>query len=528
MFVSFFVRPLFVFALLLPVASCRQAQPSLSLPDPDSLELTGQTGRTVTGQFLLTNTGALDLRYELSSEESWLILNSRAGTLAAGATASLRVSAACPDEPTELRGAVDVLTDATDVHTELEVTVRCEGVPVLVMAQSVLMAGQTDETVAGTLELRNDGNAALLYALASTEPWLEIPEGQSGIIAPGSSASVRLAGSCASASTVREARLLLEHNDPGNQDAAADVILTCAYQTQPGFNVDVRYSGEAMTPERRAVVEAAVARWSELISDDVPDTQLDKKAGQCGNDEVFSEVVDDLRLLVSIGPLQSEGEALAQVNPCFVRASEPRVPVYGTIVFDEESVAELEAGGNFGAVVQHMIGHVLGIGNLWLRPDLTGQELISFETSSSSETCASASSFAELPSYQGAAGLEAYAALGGEGALLIEDEHGPGTQCSHWDELNFGSELMTGFINESGDNPLSRLTVAALADLGYATEPEAADSYGLPDCAPECQNLSTVTHDAQGAALRDELLPPLAALNVAGEWVAPPAPPTDR
>ncbi len=38
---------------------------------------------------------------------------------------------------------------------------------------------------------------------------------------------------------------------------------------------------------------------------------------------------------------------------------------------------------------------------------------------------------------------------------------------------------MTGFLN-AGDNPLSRMTIAALEDMGYEVNYDAADAFGLP------------------------------------------------
>jgi hypothetical protein len=45
-----------------------------------------------------------------------------------------------------------------------------------------------------------------------------------------------------------------------------------------------------------------------------------------------------------------------------------------------------------------------------------------------------------------------------------------------------GVELMTGFIDPSS-NPLSRVTVASLADLGYTVSFAAVDAYTLPGSA---------------------------------------------
>jgi hypothetical protein len=54
---------------------------------------------------------------------------------------------------------------------------------------------------------------------------------------------------------------------------------------------------------------------------------------------------------------------------------------------------------------------------------------------------------------------------------------GAGTYNSHWREPTFTTELMTGFLNGGVANPLSRLTVASLEDLGYGVNYAGADNY---------------------------------------------------
>ena len=48
----------------------------------------------------------------------------------------------------------------------------------------------------------------------------------------------------------------------------------------------------------------------------------------------------------------------------------------------------------------------------------------------------------------------------------IETDGGAGTAGGHWDEEIFGNEIMTGFLN-SGANPISRVTIGAMEDMGY-------------------------------------------------------------
>ena len=59
--------------------------------------------------------------------------------------------------------------------------------------------------------------------------------------------------------------------------------------------------------------------------------------------------------------------------------------------------------------------------------------------------------------------------------------YGTGGLDGHWREAVFDTELMTPSI-ESGstDDPLSKLTIAALADLGYQVDYTEAESYTLP------------------------------------------------
>lgn len=68
---------------------------------------------------------------------------------------------------------------------------------------------------------------------------------------------------------------------------------------------------------------------------------------------------------------------------------------------------------------------------------------------------------------------------GAAGTVPLEDTGAPGTRDNHWRESVFGAELMTGYLND-GVNPLSRLSVASLADLGYQVDVTQADAYSAP------------------------------------------------
>ncbi len=80
--------------------------------------------------------------------------------------------------------------------------------------------------------------------------------------------------------------------------------------------------------------------------------------------------------------------------------------------------------------------------------------------------------------------MKEYRDLRGSGGaskrVPVENTGGPGTRGGHWREAVFRNELMSGFI-ATPDNPISRMTVASLQDLGYDVNPDAAEPYALPN-----------------------------------------------
>jgi hypothetical protein len=124
----------------------------------------------------------------------------------------------------------------------------------------------------------------------------------------------------------------------------------------------------------------------------------------------------------------------------------------------------MELHGTLVDVIIHEMGHVLGIGTLW-KPKL----LV-------------ADSGTINPTFTGAQATAEFGVLSGEAGptpVPIANTGGPGTREGHWRESVFGNELMTGYV-DTGSNPLSRLTIASLIDIGYQADLDAADLFSLP------------------------------------------------
>lgn len=249
--------------------------------------------------------------------------------------------------------------------------------------------------------------------------------------------------------------------------AVADQERACELTgTESPFRIEVRFVG-GLSPEQQAVFATAADRWAAAVVGDLPSVR------------VGDDVVDDVLIEAEGLHLDGPGQVLGRAGPTRLRPASADqaalLPVTGVMAFDTADLAQLESDGALVDVIVHEMGHVLGIGSIW---DLKGL-LAGADTAD--------------PTFTGAAATAQYRALLADlagdfdaaevTAVPVENTGGPGTRASHWREAVFGPELMTGFLN-AGENPLSRMTVASLADLGYEVDLAAADEYELPATPP--------------------------------------------
>jgi hypothetical protein len=219
--------------------------------------------------------------------------------------------------------------------------------------------------------------------------------------------------------------------------------------TSSAFQIDVTMRG--LTSSQQTIVRDAAASWQQVVVGDLPD-------------QVYNgRLVDDLAVDVSVAYIDGPGGILGGANADRFRPGS-LLPYHGTIEFDSADLAQMEAAGTLRDVVRHEIGHVLGIGTLWQSRGL----LVGAETSN--------------PRFTGAQATAEYNAVTSSRAtsVPVESSGGPGTRDAHWRESVFGNELMTGYVGPGGNLPLSRVTIASLADLGYHVNLAAADPFSLP------------------------------------------------
>ena len=361
------------------------------------------------------------------------------------------------------------------------------------------LAALVNEGTTGTVTFQNTGNIDLSYSASASESWLEITSGDSGTVSPGNTATLELSASCPATPGDLSGSLSIDSNDPGEASKIVTVNLSCTEPAVSDFDIELRFNGADFNAAREQVFEDAAARWAEIITGDEPDTMIDKPEDDCGaGDPALDTAVDDLFIDAFIEPIDGEGGILGSAGPCYIRTSGDQLPIYGVMRFDSADIAALEADGTFDLVILHEMGHVLGVGSYW---DFFGY--LDYATDPGGQSCNQATVFTTSPTFNGTEANGEFAALGESGQAPVEDEFGPGTQCSHWDEAFFNTELMTGFLGPGNDNPLSRLTGASLADLGYEVDLTTADPYSVPGCSPSCLQAA-----GEARQIQEIVLPP--------------------
>jgi hypothetical protein len=246
------------------------------------------------------------------------------------------------------------------------------------------------------------------------------------------------------------------------------------------FNIVLRYVTDP-APEYENAFTVARDRWQLLIFGDVPAIQVNLDANTpCGDvtlPSAINETVDDIVIYVDLQPIDGPNGFIGSAGPCYVRYT--GMPALGSMKFDTADLDYLYTNGLLDETIVHNMGHVLGFGTLWTYSAI---DLLRDPSDTSEGGTLGADAH-----FNGAQALWAFNRVGGAtyaGAKVpVENDYTrfeSGSLDSHWRESAFGTELMTPLLNGAVDNPLSKVTAAAMGDIGYTVNYAAADSFALP------------------------------------------------
>lgn len=229
-------------------------------------------------------------------------------------------------------------------------------------------------------------------------------------------------------------------------------------QCSDAFCIELRL-GDGLKDSHKTAFKEAALRWTRAIIGDLP------------SHDVNGETIDDIRIYVSAGYIDGKGGVLGSCGPDAVRpkrfGKHAYLPVTAIMKLDEDDLKDISQF-RLTKLVTHEMGHALGLGRwVWGKKGL-------LEGPSGSD-----------PRFVGAAAMAEYGALrgGAPEKVPIENVLGRG----HWRESVFDTELMTPRLDHPADNPMSRVTVGALQDIGYEVDFAAADPFELPVAVSECK-----------------------------------------
>lgn len=307
--------------------------------------------------------------------------------------------------------------------------------------------------------------------------------------------------------------------DPGPNtlvvSAAGLTPVTVTATARGGFTVDLQYYGPPMGSAMTAAFENAKARVEAIITGDIPDvTSGSWDVSLCGvsGGGVLPLPIDDIIIYAAADSIDGAGKVLGNAGPCFIR-SNGRAPLVGIMRFDTADVRGLITDGRINDVILHEMMHTLGVGTMWGGTGLTKN------TGTDSTAYLGANAVSGCQYHGGIIGCAT--------SVPLEANGGGGTRDMHWRDttsatgIGFYTELMTGYVSRAGTpNPLSRITIGALADLGYRVDYTRADSYTVPGSLSAGIAARRVAAPADGRfAISERLMMPVATLDAAGRVV---------
>ena len=252
--------------------------------------------------------------------------------------------------------------------------------------------------------------------------------------------------------------------------------LTVRAASPHAFDIDLILLDE-VTESQREALEEAVRFWSSILADtELPEVHLGQDT-PIGCWDMLSEqrigTVDDVVFVARIREIDGVGHTLARAGPCGIRSGSA-LPFLGAVEFDAADLASMEEDGDLKDVEEvflHEIGHVFGIGTVWLNHGLLRNPSI-YNPGADAH-------------FTGPLAIQAFDEKGGlnydDGEKVpVENESGPGAADSHWRESVLGHELMTPYQAIGERDPLSIITIQSLADLGYTVKAGLAEWYQLP------------------------------------------------
>ena len=237
-----------------------------------------------------------------------------------------------------------------------------------------------------------------------------------------------------------------QHQTSSLQNNTCYESLTCGQNTE-GYNICLDMDVDEDT---RKIALQAAERWTSIITGDLPPVNTSTLSLDATNQCSCGApaVIDDLYLCIREGTMDGACDLTAE-SGCILGTggfnnlrSDSQIPVSGVVTIDSADLVYLKANPDvFNDVMTHEIGHALGIGTLWERLSLRSNN-----------------------TYIGKNAVDVWRKQYGCTDLP------PLGSSGHWDEACFTDELMSPVLTFEDANPITKISVGALEDIGYIVD----------------------------------------------------------
>ena len=254
-------------------------------------------------------------------------------------------------------------------------------------------------------------------------------------------------------------------------------------ESDTSFDIELRYVGTQPTEAQKSIFRAAADVWESVVTGDLARRVVIDSTWECESSDpsAFGDYIDDLRIDIRLKRIDGPGRTRGIAGFCVRRPG--ALPIIGEVAID---TADLDRIGTEGLrrIAVHEMAHVLGYGASVQWDDLLRNSAVEYVENNPGQRT--------LPDtyFTGQAARSAFNEIGGDSytggqKVPVENDtarYGSGSWDGHWREAVFDTELLTPSIsvNPLTSQPLSKVTVASLADLGYSVDLTKADSYSLP------------------------------------------------
>lgn len=248
-------------------------------------------------------------------------------------------------------------------------------------------------------------------------------------------------------------------------------------------------------------MERVANKWRRVIRAAPAGDFVRLQVGECRNAVSVSQFITGVRVLVKLDSLPPR--IGGQGGPCVLRPN--GLPLLGTISLNLFNY-NLLSDQKLDDLLQHEVGHVLGLGTIWGRGSFA--RLVDGDSSATD------------PIFVGPSALAAFTRLGRSTRFAGRRVPLQLGVLGHWRSDAFSGELMSPSLIATAQ-PTSSVTVAALRDLGWVVEPEAYEEYALPDAviAGSVSSRSVSARQLGSPSLDGDLLFPQLQITTGGRKV---------